>query len=85
MIEEAMSITPIVFVLIILLFGFDSARTGRAGRKHLTANDRTRDILRRPHQVYGGGAIVEEDTAFCSRVMTEKPTHAIASKLRCLL
>jgi hypothetical protein len=24
MIEEAMSITPIVFVLIILLFGFDS-------------------------------------------------------------
>ena len=29
MIEEAMSITPIVFVLIILLFGFDS--TGQVG------------------------------------------------------
>jgi hypothetical protein len=27
MIAEAMSITPIIFVLVILLFGFDSART----------------------------------------------------------
>jgi len=25
MIEEAMSLTPIIFVLVILLFGFDSA------------------------------------------------------------
>jgi len=34
MIEEAMSITPIVFVLIILLFGFDSAGQVEPGRKH---------------------------------------------------
>jgi len=29
MIEEAMSITPIIFVLIILLFGFDSTEQAR--------------------------------------------------------
>ena len=39
--EEAMSITPIIFVLVILLFGFDSAGQVTAG-KTITANDRTR-------------------------------------------
>ena len=34
MIEEAMSITPIVFVLIILLFGFDSTGEVHTRRKH---------------------------------------------------
>ena len=36
MIEEAMSITPIIFVLVILLFGFDSAvrSKGRAAHDH---------------------------------------------------
>jgi hypothetical protein len=29
MMEEAMSVTPIVFVLIIVLFGFDSTRQGK--------------------------------------------------------
>jgi hypothetical protein len=31
MIVEAMSITPIIFVLVILLFGFDSAEQVRTG------------------------------------------------------
>jgi hypothetical protein len=34
MIEEAMSITPIIFVLVILLFGFDSAGQIETRRKH---------------------------------------------------
>jgi hypothetical protein len=34
MIEEAMSITPIIFVLVILLFGFDSAGQFKIRRKH---------------------------------------------------
>jgi hypothetical protein len=34
MIEEAMSITPIVFILIILLFGFDS--TGQVNTRRKT-------------------------------------------------
>jgi len=34
MIEEAMSITPIIFVLVILLFGFDSAGQVKTRRKH---------------------------------------------------
>ena len=34
MIEEAMSITPIIFVLVILLFGFDSAGQIKTRRKH---------------------------------------------------
>jgi hypothetical protein len=34
MIEEAMSITPIIFVLVILLFGFDSAGQVKTSRKH---------------------------------------------------
>jgi hypothetical protein len=34
MIEEAMSITPIVFVLIILLFGFDSTGQFKTRRKN---------------------------------------------------
>jgi hypothetical protein len=34
MIEQAMSITPIIFVLVILLFGFDSAGQVKARRKH---------------------------------------------------
>jgi hypothetical protein len=34
MIEEAMSITAIIFVLVTLLFGFDSAGQVEAGRKH---------------------------------------------------
>jgi hypothetical protein len=32
--EQAMSITPIVLVLIILLFGLDSTEQGRTGRQH---------------------------------------------------
>jgi hypothetical protein len=32
--EEAMSITPIVFVLVILLFGFDSTGQIKTRRKH---------------------------------------------------
>jgi hypothetical protein len=34
MIEEAMTITPIIFVLVILLFGFDSAGQVKTRRKH---------------------------------------------------
>jgi hypothetical protein len=34
MIEEAMSITAIIFVLVILLFGFDSAGQVKTRRKH---------------------------------------------------
>jgi hypothetical protein len=34
MIEEAMSITPIIFLLVILLFGFDSAEQVKARRQH---------------------------------------------------
>jgi hypothetical protein len=33
MIEKTMSITPIIFVLVILLFGFDSAGQVKAQRK----------------------------------------------------
>jgi hypothetical protein len=33
-IEEAMSITPIIFVLVILLFGFDSAGQVKTRRKN---------------------------------------------------
>jgi hypothetical protein len=32
--EQAMSITPIIFVLIILLFGFDSAGQVKARQEH---------------------------------------------------
>jgi len=41
MIEEAMSTTPIVFILIILLFGFDS--TGQV-RTQLALKDRARNL-----------------------------------------
>jgi hypothetical protein len=34
MIEEAMSITPIVFILVILLFGFDSTGQVKSRPKH---------------------------------------------------
>ena len=34
MIEETMSITPIIFVLVILLFGFDSAGQVNTRPKH---------------------------------------------------
>jgi len=34
MIEEAMNITPIIFVLIILLFGFDSTGQVKTRRQH---------------------------------------------------
>ncbi len=34
MIEEAVSITPIIFVLVILLFGFDSAGQVNTRPKH---------------------------------------------------
>jgi hypothetical protein len=34
MIEEAMSITPIIFVLVILLFGFDSTGQVKSRRQH---------------------------------------------------
>ena len=44
MIEEAMSITPIIFVLVILLFGFDSADRSRPTGNTTTANDRTREM-----------------------------------------
>jgi len=33
-IEEAMSITPIIFVLVILLFGFDSVGQAKTRRQH---------------------------------------------------
>jgi len=33
MIEEAMSITPIIFLLVILLFGFDSAKQVKTRRQ----------------------------------------------------
>jgi len=32
--KEAMSLTPIIFVLVILLFGFDSAGQVKTRRKH---------------------------------------------------
>jgi hypothetical protein len=41
MIEETMSITPIVFVLIILLFGFDSTEQVRT---QLALKDRVRNL-----------------------------------------
>jgi len=41
LIEEAMSTTPIVFILIILLFGFDS--TGQV-RTQLALKDRARNL-----------------------------------------
>jgi hypothetical protein len=41
MIDEAMSITPIVFVLIILLFGFDSTEQART---QLALKDRARNL-----------------------------------------
>ena len=41
MIEEAMSITPIIFVLVILLFGFDS--TGQV-RTQLALKGRARTL-----------------------------------------
>ena len=44
MIEEAMSITLIIFVLVILLFGFDSAGHVKTRRNTITANGRTRDV-----------------------------------------
>jgi hypothetical protein len=34
MIEETMSITPIIFVLVILLFGFDSTGQVKTRRQH---------------------------------------------------
>jgi hypothetical protein len=34
MIEETMSITPIIFVLVILLFGFDSTEQVKTRRQH---------------------------------------------------
>jgi len=34
MIEEAMSITPIIFLLVILLFGFDSTGQVKIRRQH---------------------------------------------------
>jgi hypothetical protein len=34
MIEEAMSITPIIVLLVILLFGFDSTGQVQTGRQH---------------------------------------------------
>jgi len=44
MIEEAMSITPIIFVLVILLFGVDSPDRSTPAGNTITANDRTRDV-----------------------------------------
>ena len=41
MIEEAMSTTPIVFILIILLFGFDSTEEVRT---QLALKDRARNL-----------------------------------------
>ena len=38
MIEEAMSITPIIFVLMILLFGFDSTGRSRPAGDTITAS-----------------------------------------------
>ena len=40
MIEKAMSITPILFVLIILLFGFDSICQVEIPRDTITANEK---------------------------------------------
>ena len=42
MIEEAMSITPIIFVLVILLFGFDS--TGQVESPPATRSRLTRSV-----------------------------------------
>ena len=42
MIEEAMSITPIIFVLVILLFGFDS--TGQVKSPPATRSRLTRSV-----------------------------------------
>ena len=56
MIEEAMSITPIIFVLVILLFGFDSTEHARnfAGTSALGTVKPTGDlrpIRRRPAEL----------------------------------
>ena len=49
MIEETMSITAIIFVLVILLFGFDSAEQVNPAGNTITANSRTRDV--RVHEI----------------------------------
>jgi hypothetical protein len=50
MIEEAMSTTPIVFILIILLFGFDSA--GQV-RTQLALKDRARNLKFSEISIFG--------------------------------
>ena len=50
MIEEAMSITPIVFVLVILLFGFDS--TGQV-RTQLALKGRARTLRFSEISIFG--------------------------------
>jgi hypothetical protein len=46
MIEEAMSITPIVFVLVILLFGLDSAGQVKSARGPHNSQPATRKTIR---------------------------------------
>jgi hypothetical protein len=50
MIEEGMSLTPIIFVLLILLFGFDS--TGQVGTQ-LALKDRVRTLKFSEISIFG--------------------------------
>ncbi len=50
MIEEAMSITPIIFVLVILLFGFDSTEQVRT---QLALKDRARNLKFSEISIFG--------------------------------
>jgi hypothetical protein len=47
MIEEAMSMTPIIFVLVIFLFGFDSAGNTRPDENAITAYNKSISLLSR--------------------------------------
>jgi hypothetical protein len=50
MIEEAMSLTPIIFVLVILLFGFDSTEQVRT---QLALKDRVRNLKFSEISIFG--------------------------------
>jgi len=50
MIEDAMSITPIIFLLVILLFGFDSTEQVRT---QLALKDRARNLKFSEISIFG--------------------------------
>jgi hypothetical protein len=74
MIEEAMSMTPIIFVLVIFLFGFDSAGKSRPDQNTIMAYNKInlvafKDIPRASHPT-------KEVVPVVPRVATKFPSHA---------